>query len=922
MKTKNILYSAAAIALLAACSNEELVSVDSLKGTTIDASSFTLVSEEDAATRLVATPGYDLDGAGNGTTWTFPANKWENGDAIGFTHIYPSDQRIVTNYKFTTTAATTPAQFQTDNSTIFAGDYFVYYPFNKDYADYDGIPFEMDAIQKQDASATAIVKASDVLNTTTEAAFKAAGKHLDKFSIGNRITVDAKVQQSAFSLTQFTGRIYLRMFPVNQTKAIYIKRVEMTCDGSFEVGGRFNAQAGVAAPNFVADKTANKLVLTFNNVADPTDPNAVSGMKLALGTLEKDAVMGYMSILPGTYKNVKFDIYYTETGNLKKVTIDKSANDIKIESNKNYRIGMPIDANGAVEATSYEIYSESEFEAAVKKSNAMNAGTSSEAVFTLMDNIKLTKKYRLEASVPVTFNGGKNIEIENATGNERLEIMSKAPVVINNTLTGGNAGNPASANFDVKIGERVAAPGTEINPDVTIAAVNSERLVIANIRGDVKILNANGQGKIGQLQNRWKLSVENAAVKSWLDSQDITGAATADKPMVSLKNVTVDGYATISSANSAAASSIEGVTVKGNFTNKGTVNAKGTNSLAAVTTTTTFNNTDGTFNVLEGTTTVGTVAESGIINIDTEMIANGDVTMTTDKMVTINDDAKLTVKGALATLRPANMNIEGTLVTEGKVTLAGNFEMCGVIENYGAWTLNHKISQRNHGHSTKAAKFKNAGVVTVNGIDATTNETAINRMAKSLYEQVDNGRLIWRGMPSLTIVDNFAKLSADKCWATDFCAVIDLSSGDVAETFTADLDWSAKNIIIEANAATTNQKYTLKLGANQMKAKNLTIETYARGAAGGAQFTTTHSGTTPAFDVTETLTLRNALAGTDSNLVDLNSALCKDVVANNVYNRVFTIKNGLNILYTGTYSTTGYTAKTSYPNNIPQHTNP
>lgn len=91
MKTKNILYSAAAIALLAACSNEELVSVDSLKGTTIDASSFTLVSEEDAATRLVATPGYDLDGAGNGTAWTFPANKWENNDAIGFTHIYPSD---------------------------------------------------------------------------------------------------------------------------------------------------------------------------------------------------------------------------------------------------------------------------------------------------------------------------------------------------------------------------------------------------------------------------------------------------------------------------------------------------------------------------------------------------------------------------------------------------------------------------------------------------------------------------------------------------------------------------------------------------------------------------------------------------------------------------------------------------------------
>lgn len=781
----------------------------------------------------------------------------------------------------------------------------------------------MASIQKQDASATAIVKASDVLNASTEAAFKAAGAHLDKFSIGNRIAVDAKVQQSAFSLTQFTGRLYLRMFPVNQTKDIYIKRVEMTCDGSFEVGGRFNAQVGVAAPNFVADKTANKLVLTFNNVADPTDPNAVSGLKLALGTLEKDAVMGYMSILPGTYKNVKFDIYYTETVNLKKVTIDKSANDITIKSNNNYRIGMPIDANGAVEATSYEIYSESEFEAAVKKPNAMNAGTSSEAVFTLMDNIKLTKKYRLEASVPVTFNGGKNIEIENATGAERLEIMSKAPVVINNTLTGGNAGNPASATFDVKIGERVAAPGTEVNPDVTIAAVNSERLVIANIRGDVKILNANGQGKIGQLQNRWKLSVENAAVKSWLDSQDILGAATDDKPVVSLKNVTIDGAATISSANGADASSIEAVTVKDNFTNKGTINAKGTNSLAAATTTT-FVNTGATLNVQGGTTTVGNVNEAGVINIDSEVIANGDVTMTSDKMVTINDDAKLTVKGALSILRPANMNIEGTLVTEGNVTMAGNFEMCGVIENKatGTWTLNHKIAQRNHGHSTKAAKFKNAGVVTVNGIDATTNETAINKMPKSLYEQVDNGRLVWKGMPSLTIVNEFAKLSADKCWATDFYAVLDISAGDVAENFAANLDWSAKNIIIEANAAANNHKYTLNLGTNQMLAKNLTIQTYATGTTNAANFVATHSGSTPAFKVTETLTLKNARAQDDLNGVDLKSALCKDVVADNVPNKIFTIKNGLNILYTGTYSTTGYTAKTSYPNNIPQHTNP
>ena len=823
MKTKNILYSAAAIALLAACTNEELVPVDSLKEATIDASSFTLVSGEDATTRLVSTPGYDLDGAESGSAWTFPANKWENGDAIGFTHIYPTDQRIVTNYHFTTDGGEEPATFTTSNSTIFAGDYFVYYPFNKDYADYDGIPFKMDAIQKQDASDDAIVKASEKLvENGTEAnlvRFQKAGAHLDKFSIGNRITVDAKVQQSSFSLTQFTGRFYLRLFPVNQTKDIYIKRVEMTCDGDFGIGGRFNAEAGVAAPKFVANETANKLVLTFNNVADPSKADAVSGLKLALGTLEKDAVMGYMSILPGTYKNVKFDVYYTETGNLKKVSIKPTAKDIVVKSNNNYRIGMPIDANGAVEATSYEIYSESEFEAAVKKSNAMNAGTSSEAIFTLMDDIKLTKQYTLDASVPVTFNGGKSIEIVNENGKGRLEIKSKAPVVINNTLTGGLNTNPESATFDVKIGVRNATG--DVIPDVTIAAVNSERLVIANIRGNLKILNAEKRGTIGQLQNRWNLTVENADVKSWLDSQDIADAVTDDKPVVSLKNVTVGGYAIISSANRAAASSIEGVTVDGDFTNKGTVNAKGTNSLAAAED---FVNTDGTFNVLEGTTTVGTVKNAGIINVVSAMIANGDVDMTTNKMVTIEDDGTFTAKKALATVTSGNINVEGKLITEGAVTLGSDLEICGIIENKatGVWTLNYKVAQRNHAHSSKVAKFQNAGEVTVNGIIATTS-VEIERMPKSLYEKVDNGRLVWRGMGSMGAVNSFANLSAENCWATDFAAILNPSNTENNVCGSGTWDWSEKNIILELGS--TNAYYIINFAADKsLTMKNLTIK--------------------------------------------------------------------------------------------------
>ena len=192
MKVKHI-YSAALLSLLAvSCTNDDFTSMGNgaLEGEKMDATNFTLVDasgNDGAQTRVDYIPGY----FGGGTQMKFITPTWEVGDEIGFSHIYPKDQWLVTNYRFTINpddaGKTTGARFKTDNSTIFRGDYFVYYPFNKEYADYDGIPFALSNIQIQNASEDAVVDMSmdPEADVSLLDKFRKAGAHLqdNKFSI-------------------------------------------------------------------------------------------------------------------------------------------------------------------------------------------------------------------------------------------------------------------------------------------------------------------------------------------------------------------------------------------------------------------------------------------------------------------------------------------------------------------------------------------------------------------------------------------------------------------------------------------------------------------------------------------------------------------------------------------------------------------
>lgn len=920
MKTKHILFTMATAALFAACTNDEFetTSGDYSNLPKIDASDYALVSvpnSSQADTRLVAIPGYEGEDG-----WVYPAPEWvwgQKNDAIGFSLIYPSDQCLTTNYRFYIKDAADiredgNATFRTDETTIFGGDYFVYYPYNEDFKGTAGdasigIPFELDAIQAQITADP--IKASDKPNLENlDPKFTTAVKHLNEFRISNRVIgVKEGVQQSEFSTNRYTATLNFQIYPVNQTKTIAVKRIEMVCDEGFVVKGKFQAEKDVNEPQFVEDENgrAKKIVLTFNNLKEDADQN---GLEIAAGTKEEDAYMGYMSVCPGTYSNVKFSVYYTETGNMKRVEFERES--LTFKENYNYRMAVPVNANGAKEVTSYEIYSESEFAAAVKKSNAMNEGTESEAVFTLMDDITLTGSYKLDAKVPVTFEGGKTITLARSEETKQakgisLHITSNQRVVINNTIKGGDA-----QYYDIKVGDQSSATN---NPDVTIAAVQSETLHLTCDRGTLTVNNETEKGTVASLYNRARMVVKDATVKGNVESTVYQNNVN-DKPVISLTSVDIEGSFT--NYNGGKVSTLNNVTVAGSFTNasnakmnvnnvsvtgavnnngNAVMNVEGPNNFGAVKTPLSNVKNAGTINLAgDATMTLGTVTESGVMNIDGEAVAKGATTMT--GLMTLN--GTYTAEGDLNDLTQDHLDLEGTLNTKGTVDLETPLEICGVINNSGSWTLGKDIyvKQRNHAHSVKNAEFNNSCVVTVEGVE-TTSSPAINNMPRTLYKKVENGRLIWRGMKKVADINDFVEMN--DCWATDFNAVLEPntdSSEDLNES--GDWDWSSANVIIDNEQAGAGKTTTLNI-KKPLNVNNLSINLGTIG-----KIETKYTGIGYGLIITELFSLTGGFTTFDAGCLMKTKDLYVQATktGSSLLDKLVVYKANKNIHYTGTYT--------------------
>ena len=937
MKVKHI-YSAALLSLLAvSCTNDDFTSMGNgaLEGKKMDATNFMLVDasgNDEAQTRVDYIPGY----FGGGRQIQFITPTWETTDEIGFSHIYPSDgdERLVTNYRFAIdpedAGKTTGARFTTDNSTIFEGDYFVYYPFNDKYADYDGIPFELSNIQIQDASDEAVVDMS--MDPKADASlldkFRKAGEHLqdNKFSISNRVKAEAQVQQTEFSFNQYTSQICYLIYPTNQTNDIYIKRVELVSNTAeplkVPTKVRFNSQgAGIDEPKAAVDEAscAEKAVLLFENV---NTTSGAGGLKVPATTTSQNAVMGYISMIPATYAqgSYKFVVYYTEdatteSNSLKKVEITKSS-DLVLSSNFVQPISLEINANGATEVTTgYDIYTETEFASAVIKSNAVTSGSSE---FNLANDIVLNNDYTLTSKVPVTFTGDKTVTVSNG---KTLTFNTTSNVNFQNTIKGE--------------GNVTVTKGT-----VNIKSIDDNRLALTNA-GTLVVKNAGTPGHLEYVSNSGDLTLYNA---------DVAGAIGVhnDNGSVDLKDVTVGGYVSFADGLSTE-NTFENVTVKGILTNNAaTLTVKGNNVLAynaATGTCSTLTN-NGTINFVEGATaTIGDLevsyGEDGYINLGRETTPSA-VKVTVEgtaklqnSLVYVDTKATFTANGELQGLKGnghdndldnTTMILEGTLETANKVTYNGNFSYCGKIVNKagGVWTVNTvaALSRFIHTHNNTQATFVNeaGGVVYVNDVHDANSTAAMNAMPKDLYDATSKGTLVWRGITTMADVDAIYKLD-DNCWATDLWAELTIKNrGDSqGETLADGVDWSKKNIRLNLESESgsgTRRGYTVNVGAQkQIKAKNLTIDNQNSGQNDASSLTFA-GGAENVIVVEETLKLSNSVIK-PFTLTITSGATCKDLVVFNADNK-FTINNGTKITYTGEYTQSGNTEDTVYPNGTPQ----
>lgn len=925
MKAKHI-YSAVLVALMAtACTNDDFtanVGTD-LQGKKMDASNFTLVgtgSDENAQTRVEQVPAYYANGG-----WRADSPTWEADDEIGFSHIY-SDNEIITNYKFVIVKGvgeSTAATFKTDNSTIFEGGYFVYYPFNRNYADYEGIPFSLDAVQEQDASDDAVVTASMDPNKddATKKKFLAAGKHLKKFSISNRVEAEAQVNQTEFSLNQYTSQLIFRIYPKNATQDINIKRVELvSATGEslqIPVGVRFKTSDG-QTPVVDSEKTeyAEKAVLLFKNVKE--EDGGAGGLLVSKNTTEENGVLGYMSMLPATYAadTYKFVVYFTEENTLKKKEITKEGVDLVLESNRPVPVKLEVDVNGAVEVTTdYEIYTETEFVSALTKSNAVTSGSST---FTIMKDITLNKGYSFSSAVPVTFTGGKKITV--ASGNT-LTFKAKGKVVINNTIAG-------EGSVNVESGE------------VEIDGINDERMALTNA-GTLTVDNASDDGNLLSVTNSGNLTLKKATVATDFKVQ---GKADAK---VDLEDVNVGGTMDFAEAVTAK-SDLNNVKVKGDVTNNAaTLNVKGANNILAYDEANATNSdltNYATINFVEGATaTVGNLTNGkndskgrinmGVDGTATTVTFNG-ATNLANGLVYVESKATMITNDKLSGLKgdgtvdaaKSSMVLEGNLTTNGSVSNS-KFTFCGKITNNGTWSLSSAkaLAKFSHAHSSKASFTNNAdGVVTVSGVTNANAKTAMNAMPKDLYNSRSKGTLIWAGIATMQDVDDIYHLG-ENCWATQLSADLTIANRDhgTEETLSEGVDWSDKDIVLNVLNATGNKadrSYTIKLGNEaQIMAKNLTIHAEL-GKIEASQAMNVKGGVEGAALLVEnTLTLSSKTASKRFTLNIENGATCKDLFVNNILNgSTFEIKNGTAITWTNDFKQEGYTENTVYPNGTPQ----
>lgn len=200
--------------------------------------------------------------------------------------------------------------FNTDNSTIFKGDYIVYYPYNDQFNEVGNIPATAPANIKRD------------INGLTETNYT---KELAKevFVAGTMNGVDGGQQNGVFSTNFVSGSIVVKIKNTDAATALNIHKVVLVADNGFATEVKLDASkiaAGEKGAALYAEEPsefANTLVAEFYNSGST---NAQADLSIAAGKTQRVA----FAVLPTTAS--------TALKNAKVILVDKDENSYLVES--------------------------------------------------------------------------------------------------------------------------------------------------------------------------------------------------------------------------------------------------------------------------------------------------------------------------------------------------------------------------------------------------------------------------------------------------------------------------------------------------------------------------------------------------------------------------------------------------------------
>lgn len=772
MKTKLLLAGLIASTAFVGCTNDDLLSTEN---GVAQKNSFALI----------------FDGFGTpDTRMTYEEGEfeWEINDAIGVLRTMDGEN-VVSNSKFTAAKVTDDntkpltdwngsgtgkyAYFETENESIFEGNYVMTYPWNKDLT--------------KDGKITAALKATQSAGAATDANYVA--------DYGFMMST-----ATAFEGGQTTGRFFL--YPVFSRLKFNVKSsvtganlqsvILRSKDGSkifpteVEIPANITVKEGYLDGSKMTAKEESKvsqLILTM----DDKNLNTTTATENL-----------YLSVIPGTYSNVEI-VFVTNKGSYTYQTTQES---VILDSGRYAEIDVTIDA---VEPNrEYYVATAADWKQAMKNISNLADGDGSSVTINVMGEVELQDQdfgcVANSGTPAIIVNGEGKITITDVTSartNALKNITFNVPVATANGIAFTviatdnltfNKGLNVGGTFNINKAATYNIVGGSVKGETTVAKKEA-KLTAEDVTftGAVKVNNTN----VAAANGTTNVTLTDCTYKAGLTLDELTGG-TANAAITVNGGAFNDGVAT--SENSIL-----------------TVGAASTNLACKV--------------ILKGTVTAEKVYVQGYASNVATLAIQGDLTVTaefkkvtTNGIVEISKDASLTLGEDIEyTVQDALLKTEGTLTNNGTLTFAVGGKLTDVDQDnhMGTFINNGTISvpMNQEWYANQNITVQQNKNFYINGV------TDITNFAKAIKVSGVTG--VELGLTGTAI--DFSNGLDNKTDFSAFDIVLNMSSAGTEITVPNGLKFG--NLIVKGNQTAT-LKGKLQAGV-AISVNDLTVETSA-----------------------------------------------------------------------------------------------